>query len=127
MSILGVRVDALANCLTDVFGFMLQMSQHHNAFVATQATGVYCLPSMNSRILECFCHPGRGRVALQTAQPVPAPAGSPAPQGMSSPLSQPQNMRYSDDELERLNVDSSLQVDANGVRPFIYRGDKEER
>ena len=36
-------------------------------------------------------------------------------------------MRYSDDELERLNVDSSSRVDANGVRPFIYRGDKEER
>ena len=37
-----------------------------------------------------------------------------------------QNMRYSEEELERLNVESA-QVDANGVRPFIYHGDKDDR
>lgn len=41
VSILSVRVDALSGCLTDVFGFMIQMSQHTNTFVATQATGMF--------------------------------------------------------------------------------------
>ena len=44
----------------------------------------------------------------------------------SSSLSHSQNMRYSEDELERLNVESA-QVDANGVRPFISHGDKDDR
>ena len=30
-------------------------------------------------------------------------------------------MRYSADELERMNIDSAAPVDANGVRPFIYQ------
>lgn len=36
-------------------------------------------------------------------------------------------MRYSDEELERLNIDSSAQCNANGVRPFIYHEDKNDR
>lgn len=36
-------------------------------------------------------------------------------------------MRYSNEELERRNVDSTAQPDANGVRPFIYHEDKSER
>ena len=34
-------MDALAECLSDVFTFMIQMSQHSNTFVATQATGTF--------------------------------------------------------------------------------------
>ena len=36
-------------------------------------------------------------------------------------------MCYSSEELERRNVDSSAQPDANGVRPFIYHEDKSDR
>ena len=39
VSILSLRVDALLPSLDAVFEFMLQMSQHPNHFVATQATG----------------------------------------------------------------------------------------
>lgn len=39
VSILSLRVDALLPSLDGVFEFMLQMSQHPNHFVATQATG----------------------------------------------------------------------------------------
>ena len=36
-------------------------------------------------------------------------------------------MRYSAEELERLNVDSSAEVGADGVRPFIYHEEKSEQ
>ena len=36
-------------------------------------------------------------------------------------------MRYSPEELERLNVDSTAEVNADGVRPFIYHEEKSER
>ena len=36
---MGVRVDALIGYMNDLFGVMLQLSQHQNTFVATQATG----------------------------------------------------------------------------------------
>ena len=39
VSLMGVRVDALINYMNDLFGVMLQLSQHQNSFVATQATG----------------------------------------------------------------------------------------
>ena len=39
VSLLNVRVDALVGCLDDLFTVMLQLSQHANVFVATQATG----------------------------------------------------------------------------------------
>ena len=38
-----------------------------------------------------------------------------------------QNMRYSPEELERLNVDSTAEVNADGVRPFIYHEEKSEK
>ena len=56
VSLMGVRVDALINYLNDLFGVMLQLSQHQNAFVATQATGILILIILTYRILECFCH-----------------------------------------------------------------------
>jgi uncharacterized membrane protein len=40
VSLLNMRVDALSSCLNDVFGFMIQMTQNENLFVATQATGI---------------------------------------------------------------------------------------
>lgn len=81
VSILGVRVDALSSCLTDVFGFMLQMSQHHNAFVATQATGATSFCRLSGRILECFCHAGRGRDPSGPVESFPTAADSSAVEG----------------------------------------------
>lgn len=36
-------------------------------------------------------------------------------------------MRYSNDELERLNIDSTVQCDNNGVRPYIYKEEKDDQ
>ena len=39
VTLLSLRTDALLGSMTSIFDFMLQMSQHKNSFVATQATG----------------------------------------------------------------------------------------
>lgn len=76
VSILGVRVDALAGCLSDVFKFMLQMSEHRNAFVATQATGLKSRLSLSRRVLERVRHAGCRRDASGSVESVPAAVDS---------------------------------------------------
>ena len=36
-------------------------------------------------------------------------------------------MRYSEEELDLLNVDVSVACDADGVRPFVCRQEKEDK
>ena len=116
VSLMGVRVDALINYMNDLFGVMLQLSQHQNSFVATQATGNNPLFFSLTEFWSVFATLDVEESILNLIIPI-------LPQLIPVLI---HNMRYSDEELARMNVDSAM-VDSNGVRPFIYHESKADK
>ncbi|KNB41741.1 transportin [Blastocystis sp. subtype 4] len=116
VSLMGVRVDALINYMNDLFGVMLQLSQHQNSFVATQATGNDSLFFSLTEFWSVFATLDVEESILNLIIPV-------LPQLIPTLI---HSMRYSDEELARMNVDNAV-VDSNGVRPFIYHESKTDK